>query len=145
MRLSTLKTKLKVLTGTSIGEVVFDYQKELNVQRAKTYPLVIWMFDSMTFNQDLRTSSLQYEKTFTVTAFVMTLYRNGVDDKITIWDTIEGYFKTYLNLVNTRDTTVQVYNINDIKGEYLPEGQIQADNVIGISYKDIVLKTYCST
>lgn len=145
MKLATLKTKLKVLTGTSIGEVVFDYQKELNVQRAKTYPLVIWMFDSMTFNQDLRTSNLQYEKTFTVTAFVMTLYRNGVDDKITVWDTIEGYFKTYLNLINTRDTTVQVFNINDIKGEYLPEGQIQADNVIGIAYKDIVLKTYCST
>lgn len=144
MKLNTLKTKLKVLTGTSIGEVIFDYQKEMNVQRSKTYPVVIWMFDSMTFDNDIRPSNTQYEKEFTVTAFVMGLYYNGTDDRITIWDTLEGYFNVYLNALNTRDQVIQIVNIDSIRGEYLPEGQIQADNVIGIAYRDIKIKTYCS-
>jgi hypothetical protein len=145
MKLATLKTKLKVLTGTTIGEVLFDWQTEINTARSKTYPYVFWSFDSMDFTNDIRSSNIQIEKVFKATAFVMGLYRADTQDKITIWDTLEAAMNVYLNALNARDTTLQVFSINEIKGEYLPESQIQADNVIGIAYRDIIIKTYCST
>ena len=144
MKLATLKTKLITITGTSIGEVIFDYQKELNVIRSKTYPIVFWSFDSTDFTNDIRTSNIQYDKEYTITAFIIGLFNKNSDDRITVWDTLEGYFNTYLNAID-KMSTLQVINISELKGKYMPEGTIAADNIIGIEYEGIVIKTFCST
>jgi len=41
------------------------------------------------------------------------------------------------------DELIQILNINDIKGEYVPEGIISADSEIGIMFREVTLKMSC--
>lgn len=144
MLLATLKTKLQTLTGTHIGQVFLEWKKYLNQTTSKTYPVVLWSMDNAKFLSDIRTTTIQKNKEFTVTAFIIGLYDPNTQDKITVWDTLEGYFNEYLNKINANDSVVQIYSIDKIKGEYIPEGILSGDKEIGIMYTDIVIRTYCS-
>ena len=141
MKLATLRTKLSVIAGTNIGQVFFDWKSYLNITRSKTYPVALWSFDNAKFVNDIRTLDIQQIKDFTITVFAIMNYKIG-DDKIPIWDTLEQYFYDYLNKINTNDMVVQIYNIDKINGQYIPEGMISADSEIGIM-ADIILRTYC--
>ena len=142
MLLATLKSKLQTVTGTSIGEVFFDWKKYLNITRTKTYPIVLWSLDNAKFKNDARITT-QKQKEYTITVFAIALFDPNTQDKITVWDTLEGYFYTYLNKMNTDDQVIQIMNINDLRGEYVPEGMISADSEIGIMFTDVVIRTYC--
>lgn len=142
MNLANLKTHLSVITATSIGEVVFDWKTYLNKERDKTYPIVFWSLDNASFVKDKRTTTVQKEDEFTITAFVVAGY-NPDTDKITTWDLIEGYFDTYLTKLN-QQSNVQIVNINEIKGQYVAEGVMSADQEIAVMFKDIVVKTFCN-
>jgi hypothetical protein len=139
MNLSTLKTKLSVLTGTSIGQVIFDW-KIYRLQVEKTYPVILWALDNTEFVKDSRTGITQITKTITLPLFILKNF-NVDDDKIAVWDTLEGYLDAYLNKMDAT-ANIQVMNINEIKGEYIPEGVMQ-NNEIGILYKDVQLKITC--
>lgn len=141
MLLATLKQKLQVVTGTSIGEVFFDWKDYLNEVRSKNYPVVLWQLDGMKFTTDSRTATIQKTKTLTLTVYAIASFDISSQDKITVWDTLEGYFETYLNKMN-ETTGITIENINNIKGQYAGGGLISADAEIGIIY-EIVLKTWC--
>lgn len=141
MTLATLKTKLQVLTGTSIGQVLFDWQEYLNEVATKTYPVVLWSLNGAKFKKDARTTSIQKIKTITLTAFIITSFDGLTQDKITVWDTIEGYFDIYLNAMNNT-AGIQIQGIEEISGEYYPEGLLSVDSEVGIGYQ-VTIKMFC--
>jgi hypothetical protein len=139
--LTTLKSKLVIVTGTSIGEVLFDWKEYQNEIRSKTYPLVLWSLNNAKFKNDIRTSTIQKVKTLTLKVFAITSFNIDTQDKITVWDTLEGYFNVYLNKIN-ETAGLAVENIDKLDGEYFPEGLFSADKEIGLGY-DITLRLYC--
>ena len=141
MTLAALKTALMTLTGTTIGEVYFDYQIYLNEVRTKTYPGVIWLLDGAEFEEDYRTT-IQKTKIFTMTVFAIASFNANEQDKLTEWDTLESKFKVYLNKMN-ENSSLEIMNIDKIKGQYAGEGLISADQEIGIMYKGVQVKLYC--
>jgi len=141
MLLSALKTKLVVVTGTSIGEVLFDWQEYLNEVRTKTYPVVLWSLSGAKFTKDARTATIQKTKLLTLTVFAINSYDINTQDKITVWDTLEGYFDIYLNAMNNT-AGIQITNIDRIEGEYFPEGLLSVDSEVGIGCS-VTLKMFC--
>ena len=81
MILATLKQKLQTLTGTSIGEVFFDWKIYFEENRLRTFPCVVWNLDGAEFLKDARTSTIQKWKIFTLTAFVINVFPNDSDKK----------------------------------------------------------------
>lgn len=143
MTLAALKTILTTLTGTQIGSVYFDWQKYLNETRSKTYPVVLWSLGGAKFTEDKRTSTIQKEKEMTMTVFAIMKFNQNTDDKITVWDALESKFNVYLNAMNN-NSRIQIMNIDEIKGEYVPEGMISADIEIGIMFTEVKIKMFCS-
>ena len=141
MILATLKQKLQTLTGTSIGEVFFDWKIYFEENRLRTFPCVVWNLDGAEFLKDARTSTIQKWKIFTLTAFVINVFPND-SDKITVWDTLEGYFDVYLNKMDNTDG-IQILNIDKIKGQYLGQDVDKGEITIGIIFKDIQIKLFC--
>ena len=141
MTLTALKTKLQTLVGTAIGEVLFDWKISPNHQQEMTYPYLIWAIDGSSFTDDYRTATNQKVKIFTFTLYAVARYSDDTD-KITVWDTLEGQVKTYLNAMN--DTTgIQIFNINEIKGKYAGEGLISANKEIGMIFENVQVKCFC--
>lgn len=140
MTLATLKSSLQTLTGTSIAQVIFEWETYRN-EVAKTYPLILWALDNTEFSKDARTSTIQDVKIITLPVFIFQRYDAHYDDKIALWDTLEGYLDVYLNAMNII-SNLQVININSIKGAYIPEG-VMGNSEIGILYKDVQLKMFC--
>ncbi len=141
MLLQDLKNKLQVITGTSIGQVYFDWKIYSDISQSRIFPVVVWNLDGATFVEDYRTLTINKFKLFTLTAFAINVF--PIDsDKITVWDTLEGYFKAYLNAMNITDA-IQIFNIDKIKGQYLGQDVDKGEIVIGISYKDIQIKMFC--
>jgi hypothetical protein len=143
MKLATLKTKLQVVAGSSIGEVFFDWNEYLNITRNKTYPCVLWSMNGAKFTEDKRSTTIQKVKDFTFTLFAIANFDPNSQDKITEWDTLEGYLNTYLNLMN-ETAGIQLLNIDEIKGEYVPEGMISANSEIGIMLENVTVRTWCN-
>lgn len=141
MTLAQLKAKLIVVTGTDIEKVFFDWAQYLNENSiGKEYPLVLWSLSGSDFKKDIRSNTIQKVKTLNLDVFaVMNI--SATDDKITIWDTLEADFDEYLNAVNSMDG-LSIANIDDIEGEYYPEGLLSIESEIGIGYK-IELKIFC--
>lgn len=139
--LATLKSKLIVVTGTSIGEVLFDWQEYLNEVRTKTYPIVLWSLNNAKFTNDIRTGTIQKVKPLTLSCFAINSFDRNTQDKITVWDTLEGYFNVYLNKMN-ETAGIGIANIDKIDGEYFPEGLLSVDSELGIGYK-LTLLLYC--
>lgn len=140
--LATLKTKLQTLTGTTIGEVIFDWQDYMNDSRQKTYPVVLWVMDGMEFKNDIRTGTIQKNKLLTLSVYIIESFNIDTSEKITIWDTIEAQLNVYLNKVDNM-TGLSIENINELKGVYYGIEPLTPDSDIGISYKDVVLKLWC--
>lgn len=143
MTLQALKNILTVTTGTAIGQVFFDWQAYLNETRSKTYPCVLWSLGGAKFTEDKRTATLQKVKELTLTCYAISNFNISTDDKITVWDTLEAQFNTYLNAMDS-NARIKIANINEIKGEYVPEGMISADVEIGIMFTDVKILMYCS-
>ena len=142
MLLQDLKNKLQVVSGTSIGQVYFDWKIYSDSDQSRTFPVVVWNLDGATFTEDYRTATIQKVKIFTITAYVIGIL--PIDsDKITIWDTLEGYFKTYLNAMNAT-SGIQIFNIDKIKGQYLGQDVDKGEVVLGMVFKDIQIKMFCS-
>ena len=139
--LAQLKAKLIVVTDTSIGEVLFDWSQYLNEVRKKTYPIVLWSLNGMTFTKDVRSSTIQKVKVLTIKVFAINTFDVNTEDKITVWDTLETYFDVYINAMNDTDG-IQIFNIDEIEGEYYPEGLLSVDSEVGISY-EVTLKMFC--
>jgi hypothetical protein len=142
MLLSTLKTKLQTVTGTDIKSVYFDWQRYLNETRDKQYPAVLWMLDGSRFKTDMRTSTVRKTKSFTLTVYAIASFSPDTQDKITVWDTLEEQFKTYLNAMNA-DSGLTIENIDGIEGRYAGEGLFSADKEIGLIFRDVQLKMWC--
>lgn len=142
MTLATLKTILQDVTGTLIGSVYFDWQAYLNEVRGKTYPAILWSLGVSEFTQDKRTSTVQKTKELTITVFAIQNFNISTDDKITVWDALEAKFDTYINAMNN-GTQIQIMNINELKGKYIPEGMISADSEIGIMFEGVKIKMFC--
>jgi hypothetical protein len=146
MKLATLKSKLQIVTGTNISQVFVDWKEYLNLTRSKTYPCVLWSFNGMEFSSDIRPVSqdIQQMKEFKITVFAIMSYNVDTDDKILVWDQLESDFYDYLNAINTNDRVVQVWNMDNIKGQYVPEGMISAGSEIGIRFGEVILRTFCN-
>jgi len=142
MTLSALKTKLQTLTGTTIGEVIFDWQDYMNDARQKVYPVVLWVMDGMEFTNDIRTGTIQKQKPLTLSVYIIESFNYDTSDKIVVWDTIEDQLNVYLNKVNEM-TGLTIENIDKLKGTYYGIEPLTPDSDIGIAYKDIVLKLWC--
>lgn len=141
MTLASLKTLLETVTGTSISEVYFDWKRFLN-KPDRAYPCVLWSLDGASFTRDVRTSTIQESKIITCTVFAIAYFDFQTDDKITVWDTLEAQFEAYLNAINAM-SQLQIIGIEEMKGEYIPEGMISANKEIGILYKDVKIKMFC--
>ena len=143
MLLQTLKTKLQQTAGTKIGDVYFEWKKYLSVVKDKSYPVVLWSMDNAKFKNDIRPVDIQKIKEYTVTVFAIDRFNFSTQDKIDIWDQLETDFYEYLWAINTNDSVVQIVNVDNIKGEYIPEGLLSADAEIGIMFTDVIIRTYC--
>jgi len=141
MTLSALKAKLKVTTGTQIGDVYFDWQAYLNEVRDKVYPVVLWQLDGSKFTEDLRTSTIQKVRILTLNVYGIAFFELD-NDPITVWDTLEAKLKVYMNAVNAM-SGLQIANIDKISGQYASEGLMSADREIGIIYNGVQLKISC--
>lgn len=141
MTLASLKTLLETVTGTSISEVYFDWKRYLN-KPDRAYPCVLWSLDGASFTKDVRSSTIQETKEITCTVFAIAFFDFQSDDKIAVWDTLEAQFEAYLNAMN--DTSnLQIVGIEEMKGEYIPEGMISASKEVGIMYKDVKIRMFC--
>jgi hypothetical protein len=143
MKLKTLEAKLKNVAGTNIGEVLMDWKVFLDIKRSKVYPVVLWSMNNAKFKNDIRPIDIQQIKEFTFTVFAIMNYDANTQDRTVLWDTLEDNFYDYLNAVNSRDQVVQVISIDNIEGEYVPEGMLSADSEIGIMAQ-IKIRTYCN-
>jgi len=141
MTLASLKTLLENTTGTSISEVYFDWKRYLN-KPDKSYPCVLWSLDGASFTRDIRSSTIQKTKEITCTVFAIAYFNFETQDKITVWDTLETQFEEYLNAMND-SSNLQIVGIEEMTGEYIPEGMISASKEIGIMYKDVKIKMFC--
>ena len=141
MTLAQLRTKLNVLTGTSIGEVFFDWKLYLNEVRSKTYPVVLWQLDGAKVKKDIRTTPTQPVKTLTLQVYIIQNFDGTTEDKVTVWDQIEGWLDIYLNKMHVTDK-IAIDNINELNGTYYGEGLLSADSEIGMSY-EVTLKMWC--
>ena len=141
MTLSSLKTLLQTVTGTAISEVYFDWKRYLN-KPDKSYPCVLWSLDGASFSRDVRSSTIQETKIITCTVFAIAYFDFVNSDKITVWDTLEAQFETYLNTIND-NSQLQILNIDEMKGEYIGEGMISAGKEVGIMYRDCQIKMFC--
>ena len=139
MTLTALQTKLQA--GTGIGQVLFDWKISPMHQQEMTYPYVIWAIDGASFSEDYRTGTIQKEKTFTLPLYAVARYADD-QDKITVWDTLEGIVKGYLNSLNDMDG-IQILNINKISGKYAGEGLISANKEIGMIFGEVQIKCFC--
>jgi len=142
MTLVQLETKLKTLTGTSIAEVIVDTDLYFTIGREKQYPFVLWMIDGAEFDKDYRTSTIQEIKIITIPVFIITSYDPNEDNRFEIWDTVEGYFKTYINKMN-EISGLQILNIDALKGTYVWEGERSPDRELGIMFPKVTLKMFC--
>lgn len=141
MLLATLKTKLATLTGTSIGEVFFDFKIYSDSDVRRLFPVVVWNLDGAEFSTDYRTGTIQKWKIITITAFAINVF--PIDgDKITVWDTLEGYFQIYLNAMNDL-AGMQILNIDKIKGQYLGQDIDKGEVTIGIMFQGVQIKIFC--
>jgi len=149
MKLSTLKSLLQSVIGTDIKQVTFDLNKwPANDNPTQLFPAIVWNFNNVKFKKDIRTTNIQKEKAITLTCFAMIAFDptlESEDDKIGKWDTLEGYFETYINAVNAL-TRVKVVGIDKINGFYIPEGisDIFPHKALGIMYSDLELHTFCN-
>jgi hypothetical protein len=149
MKLATLKTLLQSVIGSDIKQVTFDLNKwPANDNPAQLFPAIVWNFNNVKFKKDIRTTTIQKEKAITLTVFAMIAFDptlESEDDKIGKWDTLEGYFETYINAVNAL-SRVKVVGIDKINGFYIPEGisDIFPHKALGIMYDSLELHTYCS-
>jgi len=142
MTLAQLETKLQTLTGTSIAEVIVDSDIYFTIGREKNYPFILWMLDGARFDKDYRNSTIQDIKIITITAFIVTNYDHDSDNKLEVWDTIEKYFKVYINKINEL-SYIQILNINALKGTYIWEGERSPDKELGIMFPEIIIKMFC--
>lgn len=142
MTLETLQTKLKVVTGTEMGEVFFDWIRYMNETPSKNYPCVLWMLDGAKFGTDMRSSTTRKTKQFTLTVYAIASFNMDTQNKIAVWDTLEEQFKGYLNAMNN-DSGLTIENISDIKGQYAGMGLISADKEIGIRFESVIVKMWC--
>lgn len=143
MNLTALKTKLIVTSGTSIGEVLFDWSEYLNEQRTKTYPVVLWSLSGARFSEDYRSSNISKVEKMTVNVFVISSFDAQTENKLTVWDNLESKFRNYLNMIHD-DSKLKI-NIDKITGEYVGEGVLSIDSEIGIMYRDVVIEASCLT
>jgi hypothetical protein len=142
MTLAQLKTKLLTRTGTAIEQVYFDWEQFLNQPMSKAYPIVLWSLNGAKFQTDARTSTIQKIKTLTLTVFAIASFGDNTQDKIAVWDTLESQFVTYLNAMN-ETAGISIANIDQIKGEYVPDGMISTESEVGIMYQDVTIKMFC--
>jgi hypothetical protein len=133
MTLAALKQILQVTTGTSIAEVIFDWDEYLKTARKISYPAVLWELGGAKFKKDGRTTPAQPSKTITLKLFAMQLYNDKKDDKVVIWDQIEGYVDTYLNKMN--ESSRLNINVNDLSGTYYGQGAKDPEREVGLSYE----------
>jgi len=141
MTLAGLKTILETVSGTDIQEVYFDWKRFLN-NPDKSYPCVLWSLDGASFTRDVRSITIQETKEITCTVFAIAYFNFETQDKITVWDTLETQFEEYLNAMND-SSNLQIVGIEEMTGEYIPEGMISASKEIGIMYKDVKIKMFC--
>jgi hypothetical protein len=147
MKLTTLKSKLLTLDNTDIAQVVFDQNKYLaNVShQEKSYPLVVWCFNNAKYKADHRSSTIQKIEIVTMTVFIIEYFDHFTEDedrKLDIWDKVREYFTDYINMID-QDSAIQVVNIADLKGQYIPEGVIDQNKEIGIMY-EVELRLFCN-
>jgi hypothetical protein len=142
MTLAALEAILQVVTGTSIKEVILDTDLYFAQERAKQYPFILWNTDGAKFQKDSRSTIIQKYKIITFPAvFIVTSYDPNIQTKLAVWDTLESYFDTYINLMNASGS-LEVVGIEKIKGTYLFEGG-SPDRELGIIYPEITIKTFC--
>jgi hypothetical protein len=141
MTLTVLKNNLSVLTGTSIAEVIFDWEEYLRTSRVIAYPAVLWELGGAKFKKDIRTSPVQPAKTINLKVFGMQLYDPNSQDKITVWDQIEGYLDVYLRAMDA-NSKMEIVNINELSGVYYGLGARDPEHEIGVSY-EVTLRLYC--
>lgn len=142
MTLLELEAKLQTTTGTDIAEVVLDSDIYFTIEREKQYPFILWMLDGSEFDKDYRNSTIQETKIITIPVFAIIDYDINADNKLEVWDTLEGYFKTYINKVNEM-TGLQVLNIAELKGTYIWDGERSPDRELGIMFSKVTLKLFC--
>jgi hypothetical protein len=141
MLLQNLKQKLQILTGTNIGEVFFDFKEYSDKDTTRLFPVVVWNLDSATFETDYRTATIQKWKIITLTAFAINVY--PIDgDRITVWDTLEGYFQVYMNAMD-QTAGIQILNIDKLKGQYLGQDIDKGEITIGMMFQGVQIKLWC--
>jgi hypothetical protein len=71
----------------------------------------------------------------------MQLYDPNSQDKITVWDQIEGYLDVYLRAMDA-NSKMEIVNINELSGVYYGLGARDPEHEIGVSY-EVTLRLYC--
>jgi len=132
-----LKQELEEVGTTGIQKVLFDFSEILNIDLNKAYPLVFWDIDNSSFIKNFRDST----QLVTMDVFILDLFNDDEDKKITKWDELETVFDAYINLVNAKEF-ISIPEMTNIAKELYPPGIISVDNEVGMRYR-VTLKLHC--
>ena len=138
MNLEDLRTAMvAAATGTDIQEVHFDYNKVLNEQLIKEYPLIVWDIDNMDGTKNLK----KKDPGQIINLFVWVGNVILPDaDKILAWDSVIADLDAYLlSFAEAEFITVEVL---DLPFELFPGGWLSVDREIAVRYK-VELKLWC--
>jgi len=109
----------------------------------KDYPYILWNLDTWKGVLNWGSSTIKKEKV-KVTVYIFAYFDRGAvtqtKTKETVYDELDGYFRTYCSVLNS-SSTVQITNLNNMPREYWPIG-ITRDADIGISY-EVEMDIFC--
>jgi hypothetical protein len=144
MKLDYLKSQLKEVGTSGIGDVFFDRSEVVAKELSLKYPYVF--FDLATYKSRLQwVNSLQQTEKVTIKAYILGLYdRRGANEILTIeekWDELRTFFRDYLVALNATNY-ISIDNFNDMPNELFDLG-LMPGSEIGVSF-DLELTLYCN-
>lgn len=141
MRIDELKTALNVTTGIDVQTVIFDPMQELNTQRNRLYPMIMWDLNSLKFETRLQGNSHK-ETTYNLRVYILDYLdtrAKSAEDKHEKWQEMHAQFEEYIAKVNEDTKTLILPQVN---GEFYTEGATSTESEIAIGY-DMTIQQSC--
>lgn len=148
MNIDELKTRLEYITGTDINQVIFELEEEINLNKDKSYPIVLWDQGTLKFTENPRAEGALEKTRYVMNVWVVD-YLDTKDPAETTtkhekWADIHAKFLAYCENLNSHYDDIQI-QLEEITGEYYDMGIISSDAEVGIGYADFQIATWCVT
>ncbi len=137
MNLSTLKTALGVVTGTSIKEVLFDFYSVMNEDSTKTYPFAFWDVGAA----EIEENNAKVEATLQIPVYFAALFDYTSHDRMTKWQELKAQALVYFNKLNSVAGSKVYIDTRTMKLKLYEVANFSPDQDIAIMYT-VTMKVY---